>query len=153
MTLKELLKIAGQQGKVVIVGDDGEVKGIFLSNSDYQKLKGQTPVIATGPDPEKVNREILEAQLKDSIDTGNKNLEIITPPVSAPTPIGTVLAKRAQELFATHPYGRQEAPPYDMREEVIDPTFGQPVLETETESIYNSRNDSEEEIKPNFDDI
>ena len=146
MTLKDLIKLAGQQGKVVIVGDDGEVKGVFLSNADFQKLSGVKPGVAASPDPEKINREILEAQLKENIDLTNKNLEVVTPPVVAPTPIANIISERARDLFVSHPYGRQEAPRYDMREEVIDPNFNQ-----STPPLIDSQ--GEEEIKPNFDDI
>ncbi len=165
MNLKDLLQLSGENGKAVIVGDDGEVKGVFLSFEEYQRLnKGRDghgkSVLEKKPklDPEKVNREILDAQLTDTLDLDNKNLEIVSSDdsvstessqssshstVSAPTPIKNILHKRAKDLFINQPYGRQEPPEYDIREEVMDPTFGQPIVETE----------SDEEIKPNFDDI
>lgn len=143
MNLKDLIKLADQQGRVVVVGEDGEVKGVFLSYSDFEKLSGEVATIKPQLDPEKINREILEAQLKDTVDLGNKNLEIIDKIVQMPTPIQDILSRRVKDLFVSHPYGRQEAPEYDLRQEVMDPSFGQPVVES----------DSEEEIKPNFDDI
>lgn len=146
MNIKDLIKLAGDQGKVLVIGDDGEMKGVFLSYADYQKLSGQTQTAVAGPDPEKINREILEAQLKENIDASNKNLEVIAPPLSAPTPIANILSERARDLFVSHPYGRQEAPLYDLREEVMDPNFNKP-MPPQVDV------DNEEEIKPNFDDI
>lgn len=146
MNIKDLIKLAGDQGKVLVIGDDGEMKGVFLSYADYQKLSGQTQTAVAGPDPEKINREILEAQLKENIDASNKNLEVIASPLSAPTPIANILSERARDLFVSHPYGRQEAPLYDLREEVMDPNFNKP-MPPQVDV------DNEEEIKPNFDDI
>lgn len=150
MNLKDLLQFAGRDGKVIIAGEDGEVKGVFLSFAEYQRISGvqaETQVPA-GPDPEKINREILEAQLTDTVDLENKNLETIAPApaekvATMPTPIKSILTRRAKDLFMNQPYGRQEAPSYDMREEVMDPSFGKPTVEVETD----------EEIKPNFEDI
>lgn len=143
MTLKDLLKLSSEQGKVVIMGEDGEVKGVFLPYAEFAKLSGREVVKLAGPDPEKINREILEAQLKDNVDLGNVNLEVIEPQVSMPTPISNIISERARELFVSKPFGRAAVPQYDMREEVVDPSFGQPQVEVE----------SEEEIKPNFDDV
>ncbi len=141
----------------MVVGDDGEVKGVFLSFSKYQALTGKesTNQTVSGPDPEVINREILQAQLTETLVVDNKNLEVISESVSPVdnkvvvplSPIKNILAKRAKDLFMNQPFGRQEPPLYDLREEVMDPNFGvplpQPVVETE----------ADEEIKPNFDDI
>ena len=173
MNLKELLQFAGKDGKIVIAGDDGEVKGIFMSFTDYQRLSGGgvAKTVPAGPDPEVINREILKAQLTDTLDLDNKNLETIeeteldpvTEPVPQtvimPSPIKSILAKRAKDLFINQPYGRQEPPPYDLRQEVMDPTFGipstQPVPQSVPEPISHPvvETESDEEIKPNFDDI
>ncbi len=154
MNLKELLQFSDRNGKVMVVNEDGEVKGVFLSYEEYKRLAGAvggTQSIPAAPDPEKINREILEAQLSETIDTSNQNLETIQDDVDGvvpysvimPTPIKNILHRRAKDLFMSQPYGRQEPPHYDLREEVIDPTFGQPFVDTE----------GDEEIKPNFDDI
>ncbi len=161
MNLKDLIQFAGQDGKVMIVGEDGKVKGVFLSFAEYQRMAGGTVLTGvasstpTGPDPEKINREILEAQLTDIVDTTNINLETIaddvpnTAPHSVimPTPIKNILSKRAKDLFINQPYGRQEPPQYDLREEVMDPSFGMPLAQPLVET------EADEEIKPNFDDI
>ncbi|QQS23157.1 hypothetical protein IPM19_01150 [bacterium] len=161
MDIKDLLQLAGKNGKVIIVNEDGEVKGVFLSEGQYA---GLTPKNGVGDkiavpalDPEVVNREILQAQLSDNVDLDNKNLETIAPvnPIhmySPPSPIKNILARRARDLFVSSPYGRQEPPEYDMREEVMDPTFGQPPI-MQTPSASPMVEDSDEEIKPNFDDI
>jgi hypothetical protein len=160
MNLKELLQFASSDGKVMVVNEDGEVKGVFLSFEEYQRLAGGATAANTAPfapDPEKINREILEAQLSDTVDTTNQNLEtiqddqdVVAPhSVIMPTPIKNILHRRAKDLFMNQPYGRQEPPHYDLREEVIDPTFGVP--QSNTQPVVETEGD--EEIKPNFDDI
>ncbi len=165
MNLKELLQFAGKDGKIVIAGEDGEVKGVFLSFDEYQKISGNMgkKTEPTGPDPEVINREILKAQLTDTLDLDNKNLETIAEadpsPVAEPlpqtvimpSPIKSILAKRAKDLFMNQPYGRQEPPQYDLRQEVMDPTFGLPSSQPISQPVVET--DSDEEIKPNFDDI
>lgn len=158
MNLKDLLQFVEQDGKVIIAGEDGEVKGVFLSFAQYQLLSGDKPITQTpqGPDPEKINREILEAQLTDTVDLENKNLETIVPNqvekvVSMPTPIKNILSRRAKDLFMNQPYGRQEPPEYDMREEVMDPNFGKPTPQPIAQPLVET--EADEEIKPNFDDI
>ncbi len=147
MNLKELLKLAGQQGKVVVVGDDGDVKGIFITYAEYQKIHPQSDAIATRIDPETINREILEAQLKDNIAPSNHNLETIQAEVAMPESIGQILQERAQNLFVSKP-----APPtmdeinYDPREESEHPAMQRTA--SPTISIAE-----DEEIKPSFEDI
>jgi hypothetical protein len=174
MNLKDLIQFANQDGKVIVAGDDGEVKGVFMSFAEYQRITGSTMTtkqVPTGPDPEKINREILQAQLTDTLDIENKNLEVITEPiakpqsqfVSPPSPIKNILAKRAKDLFMNQPFGRQEPPLYDLREEVMDPDFDKPLQSPAVEpyvsqstQVYSQplvETDSDEEIKPNFDDI
>lgn len=177
MNLKDLLQFAGQEGKVVIAGEDGEVKGVFLSFAEYQRLAGVElgQAAPAGPDPEKVNREILDAQLTDTVDSSNKNLETISEStteshvepvgesvpdelpqtVIMPSPIKNILARRAKDLFMNQPYGRQEPPQYDLREEVMDPTFDEPIMYPPVQVITQPKveSDADEEIKPNFDDI
>src|SRR5690349_17246168 len=72
MNLKDFLKLAGQQGKVVVVGDDGSVKGVFLPFDEYQKLTGGPSAEKVQEDiTEKVNREILLAQLEEVISSAD----------------------------------------------------------------------------------
>lgn len=172
MNLKELLKLAGKNGKVVIINEDGEVKGVFLSQSESARLfasSNQKDSHVSILDPEKVNREILEAQLTENVDLGNKNLETIestprdyvNPNITPPSPIKNILAKRARDLFVSQPYGRQEPPEYDMRAEVVDPNFGAdevdtsniPTVMTKTNPLVSVDSEMDEEIKPNFEDI
>ncbi len=147
MNLKELLKLAGEQGKVVIVGDDGDVKGLLLTYAEYQKNHPQQDSTDARPDPEKINREILEAQLKDNIAPSNHNLETVAAEVTMPESIGQILQERAQNLFVSKP-----APPtlneinYDPREE-----SEHPALQRTASSTISLTDD--EEIKPNFEDI
>jgi hypothetical protein len=155
MNIKDLVNLAGEEGKVVVLGDDGEVKGIFLVYNEYQKLAAIKPIRqeAPRPDPELINREILKAQLSDTVEVSNKNLETIEEPtesdavLSSPQPLGNLLSKRAQEIFGEKPFGNSTQPLYDMRSEVIDPSFGRPPLQPVVES------DNDEEIKTDFEDI
>lgn len=173
MDLKDFLKLAGQQGKVVVMGDDGNVKGVFLSFDEFQKLSGQlSDQVYEKPAPqedisEKVNREILQAQLEDVISTtdgGNGNPsamqfdeeteedetevdgedkeddegEFID--LNPPERIDSVLSKRAQELFKSIPYDPEN------NSDLIQ----SPYKDFKTPEVATS---SDEEIKPNFDDI
>lgn len=146
MNLKDFLQLAGKQGKVVIVDEAGEVKGVFLPYDEYQKIVGEK---SAKPEPtaedvaEKVNREILQAQLEEVISssdggTSQSNLQNVTiendlvdEPVDVSFTaerIDSLINKRAQDLFKSIPYNFTAAP--------------------EVSSAA-----SDEEIKPNFDDI
>ncbi|HMQ01591.1 MAG TPA: hypothetical protein PKD79_00765 [Candidatus Doudnabacteria bacterium] len=147
MNIQELLQIAGKSGKVVIVGDNGEVKGVLLGEAEYRKLSGSEKPQTEEVDREKINREILEAQLRDNMDfSGGNNLETFSGEVKMPEPIGQLIQDRAKSLFVSHPAtSRIEEIDYDPREEVMDPNYGRlaaPRVSTD-----------DEEIKPNFDDI
>ncbi len=154
MNLKEFLQLAGQQGKVVVMGEDGNVKGVFLSYDEFQKLSG-TGAAASGaqvqqPKPredlsEKVNREILQAQLEEVISSTNGGTAA---PMRIPTPmdladefepverIDSLISKRAHDLFKSVP---AEAG-------ILDFPYGDFTTPHVTQT-------SDEEIKPNFDDI
>ncbi len=79
MNIQELLKIAGEQGKVVIVDAEGSIQGVYLDYVEYQKLtctstKGAKPSDKLNEQIERINREILQAQLEE-----------VTAPVNLPT--------------------------------------------------------------------
>ncbi len=146
MNLKDLINLAGQQGKVVVVNDEGEVKGVFLGEAEYRKMSGSEKPQVEEVDREKINREILEAQLRENMDLGESNLETIGGPIKMPEPIGQILQDRARSLFVSHPAAaRVDEIDYDPREEVMDPNYGR--LAAPRVSM------DDEEIKPNFDDI
>lgn len=138
MNLKDLLQLAGQQGKLVVVGEDGNVKGVFLSFDEFQKLSGmvseQRVAAKQETIAEKANREILQAQLEEVISSTNGGLAAAEPAMDYVEPlerIDSVLSKRAQELFKSIPY---ESPHQNFRT-------------PEVASI------GDEEISTNFDDI
>ena len=147
MELKDFLQLAGQQGKVVVIGEDGNVKGMFLSFDEFQKLSGQDPSAAKAPPQdltEKANREILQAQLEEVISSTNGGLgaampepeEIEAQIIEPLERIDSVLSKRAQELFKSIP---------------VDPMpMDYPYRDYTTPHVSHN---SDEEIKPNFDDI
>ncbi|HEX3095795.1 MAG TPA: hypothetical protein VHQ20_01610 [Patescibacteria group bacterium] len=153
MNLKDFLQLAGQQGKVVVIGEDGNVKGVFLNFDEYQKLAGNKSVEQTKEDlTERVNREILLAQLEEVISSTNGGLAAALPhedvemevqeelqfePVER---IDSVLSKRAQDLFKSIPV--DDAP-------LAGPLIS-PYRDYRTPDVASS---SDEEIKPNFDDI
>ncbi len=144
MNLNDFLKLAGEQGKVVVVGDDGTVKGIFLPYEQYQKMSGGKTYEQQKEDvAEKANREILQAQLEEVIapsDIAFANSpagimaqtmpEAIVEPThfsSNAERIDSLINKRAQNLFKSIPYD-----------------YNVPEIATSA---------TDEEIKPNFDDI
>lgn len=112
---------------MVVVGEDGSVKGVFLQYDDYQKISGGKSIEEKKEDlAEKVNREILQAQLEEVISpadggSGTGSIE------NTAERIDSLLSKRAQELFKSIPYN-----------------YSVPEVATAAD---------DEEIKPNFDDI
>lgn len=125
MDLQDFLKLAGKEGKVVIVSEDGTVKGVFLGYEEYQKISGGKSYDQQKEDiAEKVNREILQAQLEEVISPSDGGT-IGT--VESAERIDSLINKRAQDLFKSIPYN-----------------YSIPEVAT---------NATDEEIKPNFDDI
>ncbi len=134
MDLKEILQLVGEQGKVVFVDENSEVKGILLSLKEYratanisrpdsltQPVNPQTVDLA-----EQVNKEILQALLEEVISSEDGGTA--TPlDLNPPERIDSLLSKRAQDLFKSIP----------------NYTYVPPEVITSID----------EEIKPNFDDI
>lgn len=148
MNIKELLSLAGDQGKIVVVNDLGEIKGVYLAYEEYQKLVGHKPVAhakktETENEAEKINRAILEAQLKDETTPLDP---IPTAPLYQPVErLDSMLSRRAEQLFKSMPHREiPRSPQVDMRSEVIDPNF-----DFSAPSVTND----DEVIRPNFDDI
>lgn len=142
MTIKDFLHLAGEQGRVVIIGDDGKVQGVLLPYNEYKKIAGnvpQEPKLSAEDLAEQVNREILQAQLEEVISVADAAMpEVVLPdpslvqepPVysSNAERIDSLINKRAQNLFKSMPYNYTGTP------EV-------------------STNGQDEEISTNFDDI
>jgi len=83
-------------GKFFVIGEDGEAKLVIMSIEDYQKLllgKLQRQVV----DIENINKQIIEAQLKEA-DEAPRQAKPVPPRPAA-------------------------VPRVDLREEVIDPSF------------------------------
>lgn len=123
---------------MVVVGEDGNVKGVFLSFKEYQQLighKSESDVMKPEDITEKVNREILQAQLEEVISSADGGTA-----VEMPERIDSVLSKRAQELFKSIPY-----------EPITQPLItDSPYKDFRTPEVASS---SDEEISTNFDDI
>lgn len=153
MNLKDFLQLAGKQGKVVVMGEDGNVKGVFLSFDEYQKLSGNNfesaSVVEQESVAEKANKEILQAQLEEVISMSDGGTAANRPQLdlnteeditealidlSPPERIDSVLSKRAQELFKSIPFDPTQSPHRDFRTPEVAST-------------------SDEEISTNFDDI
>ncbi len=155
MNLQELLKIAGEQGKVVVVDESGNVKGVLLTYDAFQQLSKTNETAALAPakpitpaedQTEKVNRAILEAQLNQE-----ESVENLPPMAATMQPqverLDSLLSRRAEQLFKSMPHNRSDAIPrtvVDMRSEVIDPNYDFNAPEISVD---------DEEIRPNFDDI
>ncbi len=145
MNIKDYLNLAGEQGKVVIVSDDGKVQGVLLPYDEYKKIAGnkpQEPKLSAEDIAEKVNREILQAQLEEVISVADAALpEAVLPNPDLQEPqvyssnaerIDSLINKRAQNLFKSMPYNYTGTPEVkvDIPEASVD-----------------------EEISTNFDDI
>lgn len=133
MNLKDFIQLAGEQGKVLVIGDDGNVKGVFLPFDEYQKLAGHKIDTAqeTKEDiAEKVNQEILQAQLEEVIAPADGGVQS----VASAERLDTLLNKRASELFKSKPYNAGK-----MHNFIAAPDV--------------ATSSDEESILPNFDDI
>lgn len=133
MNVKDFIKLAGEQGKVIILDDDGNATGIFLPFDEYQKLTGEKSKEEIKEDiAEKVNREILQAQLEEVIAPADGGNAVNT--ISSAERIDSLISKRANDLFKSIPH---TAPmPYNF---VAAPEVA---ITSDDESIL-----------PNFDDI
>jgi hypothetical protein len=105
--LQDIINLAkADGGKFFVMDESGDAKLVILSVEDYQRLllgKLQKQVKQQAEDVEKINREILKAQLQET--------EIPASVVEKPLPSGPVVQQRTPTL-------RQ-----DLRAEVIDPSF------------------------------
>jgi hypothetical protein len=132
-SLKNLIQLIGNEdSKVFVVDEEGNVKAVMLGISEYQRLLGQKLKRAID-DVEKVNREILQAQLTDE-----------TPAVvesAPPESLSNLLSQRAATLFRSAPGPVVKE---DIRSEVIDPNFDFSVPASDPD---------DEVIRPGFDDI
>lgn len=127
----------------MIVGDDGQIQGVLLPYDEYKKIAGnkpQEPKQTAEDIAEKINREILQAQLEEVISVADASLpEAILPnPESQEPPsyssnaerIDSLINKRAQNLFKSMPYNY-----------------------TGTPDVTSTPQAQDEEISTNFDDI
>ncbi|MEZ4180177.1 MAG: hypothetical protein R3B41_01490 [Candidatus Doudnabacteria bacterium] len=224
MNIQELLKIAGKQGKTVVVDQAGQVLAVLLSPEHYQKLsklaeQGNHSRREIKDAIERVNQAIMRAQLEDDFggaDFQNNTLGVSQPQFSnldvnltntkqmpngqqlefgpgskqvipeqdplldpdletfdnqnnfyrpgfsvgdqtQPDRLGNLITKRAEELFISKPFGRGQAPDFDLRSEVVDPSFGYLGKETQPQAYQPAPTvtqvSDDEEIAPNFDDV
>lgn len=150
MTVQELLQLAGENGKVVIVNAIGNVEAVLVPYIEYQKLSlpksGTTTdnAIKEQINPETVNAEITQAQLEEVIaiaDGGTAQSELaVVDSTSSFERIDQVISKRAQDLFRSVPGPDASLPDTSL-----------PVAPSAANQ--NQTSFSDEEIKPNFDDI
>lgn len=92
-------------GKFFVIDETGEAKLVIMGVEDYEKLllnKLATKLEQQAEDAEKINREILKAQLQETESTA----EAIDKPKALPS---------VQQKF--------QPPRQDLRAEVIDPSF------------------------------
>ena len=100
---QDIIKIAQtENGKFFVMDESGEINLVILGMGEYQKLSSQntsTQAVTTEPAPdiEKINKEILIAQLQE--------------PIVIPVP-------EVPEVKLP-----DKAPRLDLRSEVIDPSF------------------------------
>lgn len=136
-SLQNLISLVGDENsKVFIVNEQGDLKAVMLGLAEYQRLLGAKLQRAI-EDVEKINREIVQAQLSEEA-PGETPLAA---PVAAPESIGELLSKKADLLFRSAPGPRVQE---DLRSEVIDPNFDFTTPPAETD---------DEVIRPSFDDI
>lgn len=105
--LQDIINLAkADGGKFFVIDEKGDAKLVILSVEDYQRLllgKLHSRVKQQGLDIEKINREILKAQLQESD----------VPAAAAPK--SAFAGPSVQQ--------RNPVPRVDLRAEVIDPSF------------------------------
>lgn len=119
---KAIFELVKSDGKAVVVGEDGQVLGVFLSFDAYQKLTQRTAGSLSHSkqqiDAEEINRQITAAQLQEThgpVEAGIKPESFVgprtTPRPALPLdlPVSGDLKRRSKML--------------DLRQEVIDPSF------------------------------
>jgi hypothetical protein len=107
-TLQDIINLAkADGGKFFVIDESGDCKLVILQVEDYQRLllgKLQKQVKQQAEDVEKINKEIIKAQL---LETDAPLSEVQKPP----SPAGPVVQQRTP------------VPRVDLRAEVIDPSF------------------------------
>ena len=108
--LQDLINLAkADGGKFFVMDETGEAKLVIMSVEDYERLllgKLQKQIREQELDAEKINREILKAQLQDT------PAQAAAPSIPKPKFSGPNVSEN--KPLAHRP---------DLREEVIDPSF------------------------------
>jgi hypothetical protein len=108
--LQDLINLAkADGGKFFVIDETGDAKLVIMGVEDYQHLllgKLQRQVKQQAEDIEKINREIIKAQLQE-------NTGVQTPPPAA----------KFKGPGVTETPGPQTRQSVDLRAEVIDPSF------------------------------
>jgi len=75
MSLKKILKIVSDHGRLVITDEEGEPKAVMMSLREYEKLASQTEyhelsdrIKKLSEETERLNDQILDAQKNDFIE-------------------------------------------------------------------------------------
>ncbi len=124
-SLQDLIKlINANNSKAFVLDEQGDIKFVILTPGDYQKLTHREP-LHSNISPERVNREILKAQLAET------NPSRVVAPENLPI-------HKIQSPLVEH----KQRPQVDLRSEVIDPNFD-----------FGKTDDDSEAIMPDFDDI
>jgi hypothetical protein len=63
ISLKDIINMCGAGERLLVVGEDGELKLVVLGAESYYKLL-HTPEVVL--DPETINKKIIEAQLEEA---------------------------------------------------------------------------------------
>lgn len=117
--LQDLINLAkADGGKFFVMDETGDAKLVIMNIEDYQKLflgKLQKRVQQQVPDTERVNKEILKAQLAEP--------DILTPIPEVPKPIRQPAGVPPQVAYSQTSVTSERVGRVDLREEVIDPSF------------------------------
>ncbi len=113
-SLQDIFNLAKIDGsKFFVIDEKGEPKLVIMSVEDYQALLLEKMKLGAD-DIELINREIIQAQLKEEIipisHSSSQNFPVQRPPIPQ------VQEQSVSQSKSTHAY-------VDMREEVIDPSF------------------------------
>jgi len=119
-SLQELIDLAkADGGKFFVIDEKGNAKLVIMNIEDYQRLllgKLQKQAQQQVEDIEKINREILKAQLQEP--------EVVRPEPEVPKPPRQPAVFAPQVIYSGNNQPAIRAiPQVDLREEVIDPSF------------------------------
>jgi len=136
--LKDIFRLCREEnGRLIFLDEEGEISFVLLSGERYQEVLGaqkdakkvETKVLPKQPDPEEINRKIVEAQLTEVTEVKAaipEQEQVVAqlekqPMVTDSMHIGNVLQERLKQWPRT--YSVPTVQTQNGSDESIDPSF------------------------------